>query len=113
MAHIRSQSRIRETEHQIISAYQVRPRTRPADITRWVDCHQAIFAAPDDLAAGDCGFSSTVDEETASSRGVDESSCRAEAENRLRAAHMNGNGVGGNQSWRVRVRTQDPACSSE
>jgi IS5 family transposase len=63
---------IQESEHQIITAYEVHPR-RPADVTLWtaaLDRHQAIFGRAPDLAAGDRGFSSAANERAATERGV-------------------------------------------
>ena len=55
---------IQESEHQIITAYEIHAG-RPADVTMWtpaLDRHQAIFDRAPDLAAGDRGFSSAVNE---------------------------------------------------
>jgi transposase, IS5 family len=63
---------IQESEHQIITAYEVHPR-RPADVTLWepaLDRHQAIFGRAPDLAAADRGFSSAGNERNAIARGV-------------------------------------------
>jgi IS5 family transposase len=63
---------IQESEHQIITAYEVHDR-RPADMTLWtpgLDRHIAIFNRPPDLAAGDRGFASAKNEEAAIARGV-------------------------------------------
>lgn len=63
---------IQESEHQIITAYEVHAG-RPADVTLWtpaLDRHQAIFGRAPDLAAGDRGFSSATNEQTATGRGV-------------------------------------------
>jgi IS5 family transposase len=63
---------IQESEHQIITAYEVHAG-RPADVTMWtpaLDRHQAIFARPPYLAAGDRGFSSATNEHAAADRGV-------------------------------------------
>jgi transposase, IS5 family len=63
---------IQESEHQIITAYEVHPR-RPADVTLWepaLDRHQAIFGRAPDLAAADRGFSSAANERNAIERGV-------------------------------------------
>src|SRR4029453_1327437 len=49
---------IQESEHQIITAYEVHPR-RPADTPLWtsaLDRHQIIFDRAPDLAAADRGF---------------------------------------------------------
>ena len=63
---------IQESEHQIITAYEVHAR-RPADVTLWtaaLDRHQTIFGHAPDLAAGDRGFSSAANERAATERGV-------------------------------------------
>jgi len=63
---------IQESEHQIITAYDVHPK-RPADVTLWtaaLDRHQTIFGRAPDLAAGDRGFSSATNERAATDRGV-------------------------------------------
>ncbi len=63
---------IQESEHQIITAFEVHPR-RPADVTLWtaaVDRHQTIFGRAPDLAAGDREFSSAKNEQAAVDRGV-------------------------------------------
>ena len=63
---------IQESEHQIITAYEVHAR-RPADVTLWtaaLDRHQTIFGRAPDLAAGDRGFSSATNEQAATVRGV-------------------------------------------
>lgn len=63
---------IQESEHQIITAYEVHER-RPPDVTLWtsaLDRHMAIFARPPDLAAGDRGFGSAANEAAAITRGV-------------------------------------------
>jgi IS5 family transposase len=63
---------IQESEHQIITAYEVHPR-RPADVTLWtpaLDRHQAIFGRAPDLAAADRGFSSARNERVAIEHGV-------------------------------------------
>ena len=63
---------IQESEHQIITAYQVHDR-RPADMTLWtpaLDRHVAIFERPPDIAAGDRGFASAANEAAAVQRGV-------------------------------------------
>ena len=63
---------IQESEHQIITAYEVHPK-RPADVTLWtaaLDRHQVIFGRAPDLAAGDRGFSSAANEQAAIDRGV-------------------------------------------
>ena len=58
---------IQESEHQIITAYEVHP-TRPADMTLWtpaLDRHVAMFGRAPDIAAGDRGFASAKNEEAA------------------------------------------------
>jgi len=63
---------IQESEHQIVTAYEVHPR-RPADVNLWtpaLDRHQALFGRAPDLAAGDRGFSSAENERVAMERGV-------------------------------------------
>jgi IS5 family transposase len=63
---------IQESEHQIITAYDVHP-TRPADVTLWtrgLDQHQTIFGRAPDMAAADRGFSSARNEQAAIDRGV-------------------------------------------
>ncbi len=63
---------IQESEHQIITAYEVHAR-RPADRTLWVgglDTHQRLFGRPPSLATADRGFSSAANEAAATARGV-------------------------------------------
>ena len=63
---------IQESEHQIITAYEVHDR-RPADMTLWtpaLDRHIEMFDRPPDIAAGDRGFASASNEEAAMQRGV-------------------------------------------
>ena len=63
---------IQESEHQIVTAYQVHDR-RPADKTLWVaglDTHIALFGRAPDLATADRGFSSAANEAAAIARGV-------------------------------------------
>jgi transposase, IS5 family len=63
---------IQESEHQIITAYEVHDR-RPADMTLWtpaLDRHIAIFDRPPDIAAGDRGFASVTNEEASMQCGV-------------------------------------------
>jgi IS5 family transposase len=63
---------IQESEHQIITAYEVHDR-RPPDVTLWtpaLDRHIAIFGRPPAIAAGDRGFASAANEEAAILRGV-------------------------------------------
>jgi Transposase domain (DUF772)/Transposase DDE domain len=63
---------IQESEHQIITAYEVHTR-RPADVTLWkpaLDRHQVLFGRAPDLAAADRGFSSAGNERVAIERGV-------------------------------------------
>src|SRR5687768_8195740 len=60
---------IQESEHQIITAYDVHDR-RPPDVTLWtpaLDRHIAMFDRPPDIAAGDRGFGSAANEEAARS----------------------------------------------
>ena len=63
---------IQESEHQIITAYEVHGR-RPPDTTLWtpaLDRHIEMFDRPPDIAAGDRGFASATNEEAAAQRGV-------------------------------------------
>jgi IS5 family transposase len=63
---------IQESEHQIITAYEVHER-RPPDTTLWtpaLDRHIALFDRPPDIAAGDRGFASVANEAAAIARGV-------------------------------------------
>jgi len=63
---------IQESEHQIITAYEVHDR-RPPDTTLWIpalDRHIAMFDRPPDIAAGDRGFASAANETAAIARGV-------------------------------------------
>ena len=63
---------IQESEHQIITAYEVHDR-RPPDTTLWtpgLDRHLELFARPPDIAAGDRGFASAANEAAAIARGV-------------------------------------------
>ncbi|HSL22189.1 MAG TPA: transposase [Vicinamibacterales bacterium] len=63
---------IQESEHQIITAYEVHDR-RPADVTPWppvLDRHIAMFDRPPDLAAAGRGFASAANEDAAITRGV-------------------------------------------
>jgi IS5 family transposase len=63
---------IQESEHQIITAYEVHS-TRPADMTLWtpaLDRHIEIFGRAPDVAAADRGFSSAKNEDAALARGV-------------------------------------------
>ena len=63
---------IQESEHQIITAYEVHDR-RPADMTLWtpgLDRHIALFDRAPDIAAGDRGFASATNEAAAVQRGV-------------------------------------------
>ena len=62
---------IQESEHQIITAYEVHDR-RPANITLRTPAlnrHIELFDRPPDIAAGDRGFSSAKNEEDAMQRG--------------------------------------------
>jgi IS5 family transposase len=63
---------IQESEHQIITAYEVHA-TRPADMSLWtaaLDRHIEIFRRAPDIAAADRGFSSAKNEDAARGRGV-------------------------------------------
>jgi transposase, IS5 family len=63
---------IQESEHQIITAYEVHDR-RPPDTTLWtpaLDRHIEMFDRPPDIAAGDRGFASAANEDAAITRGV-------------------------------------------
>lgn len=63
---------IQESEHQIITAYEVHDR-RPPDTTLWVaalDRHRQIFGRAPDLAAGDRGFASAANEAAAYAHGI-------------------------------------------
>jgi IS5 family transposase len=63
---------IQESEHQIITAYEVHDR-RPPDTTLWtpaLDRHIAMCNRPPRIAAGDRGFASAKNEEAAMTRGV-------------------------------------------
>jgi IS5 family transposase len=63
---------IQESEHQIITAYEVHDR-RPPDTTLWtpaLDRHIDLFDRPPDIAAGDRGFASAANEAAAIARGV-------------------------------------------
>jgi IS5 family transposase len=63
---------IQESEHQIITAYDVHEH-RPPDVTLWtpaLDRHIAIFGRAPDLAAADRGFASAKNEDAALRRGV-------------------------------------------
>jgi IS5 family transposase len=63
---------IQESEHQIITAYEVHDR-RPADVTLWIpalDRHIAIFGRAPHIAAADRGFASATNEDAAVTRGV-------------------------------------------
>jgi transposase, IS5 family len=63
---------IQESEHQIITAYEVHDR-RPPDTTLWtpaLDRHLAMFDRPPAIAAGDRGFASATNEAAAIARGV-------------------------------------------
>ena len=63
---------IQEAEGQIITAYDIHDG-RPADASLWIpvlDRHGAIFGRAPDLAVGDRGFSSAVNEAAAYARGI-------------------------------------------
>ena len=82
---------IQESEHQIITAYEVHDR-RPPDMTLWMpalDRHIAIFDRPPDIAAGDRGFASAANEEAAMPAACDGSSCRGRAAKHRRGGRMN------------------------
>ena len=63
---------IQESEHQIITAYEVHA-TRPADMTLWtpaLERHIEVFGHAPDIAAADRGFSSAKNEDAARACGV-------------------------------------------
>jgi IS5 family transposase len=63
---------IQESEHQIITAYEVHDH-RPSDVTLWtpaLDRHIEMFDRPPAIAAADRGFASAANEEAALTRGV-------------------------------------------
>jgi IS5 family transposase len=63
---------IQESEHQIVTAYEVHDR-RPSDATLWapgLDRHIAIFGRAPDVAAADRGFASVRNDDAAVARGV-------------------------------------------
>jgi IS5 family transposase len=63
---------IQESEHQIITAYEVHDH-RPPDSTLWtpaLDRHIELFDRPPTIAAGDRGFASAANEAAAIARGV-------------------------------------------
>ena len=63
---------IQESEHQIITAYEVHA-TRPADMTLWtpaLERHIEVFGHAPDIAAADRGFSSAKNEDAALACGV-------------------------------------------
>jgi IS5 family transposase len=63
---------IQESEHQIITAYEVHA-TRPADMTLWtpaLDRHIQVFGRAPVIAAADRGFSSAKNEDAALARGI-------------------------------------------
>jgi IS5 family transposase len=95
---------IQESEHQIITAYQVHAR-RPPDITLWtpaLDRHIAIFDRPPDIAAGDRGFASAANEAAASTRGVRRVILpRAGRKTPARRAHERQRWFRRGQRWRV------------
>jgi IS5 family transposase len=82
---------IQESEHQIITAYQVHER-RPPDMTLWtpaLDWHIALFDRPPDIAAGDRGFASAAMKRPRSPAASDASSCRGPGGKHRRDAHLN------------------------
>jgi IS5 family transposase len=95
---------IQEAEHQIISHYAVHA-TRPADQTLWVpalEAHERCFGRMPDLAAGDRGFWSVDNEETASARGVRRVVLpRAGARSAARRAHERQRWFRRGLRWRV------------
>jgi IS5 family transposase len=95
---------IQESEHQIITAYEVHDR-RPPDMTLWtpaLDRHIAIFDRPPDLAAGDRGFASAANEAAAISRGVRRVILpRAGRKTSARRAHERQRWFRRGQRWRV------------
>jgi hypothetical protein len=65
-------SPIQESEHQIVTAYEVLGHDRttsPCGPRRWIGIKSIVGRDPD-LAAGDRGFNSATNEETATIRGV-------------------------------------------
>jgi transposase, IS5 family len=95
---------IQESEHQIITAYEVHDR-RPADMTLWtpaLDRHLAMFDRPPDIAAADRGFASAANEEAASARGVRRVILpRAGRKTPARRAHERQRWFRRGQRWRV------------
>jgi transposase, IS5 family len=95
---------IQESEHQIITAYEVHDR-RPADVTLWtpaLDRHQAIFGRAPDIAAGDRGFSSAANERAAADRGVRRVILpRRGPKSPMRRAHERQRWFRRGQRWRV------------
>lgn len=83
---------IQESEHQIITAYEVHDR-RPADMTLWtpaLDRPIDMFDRPLDIAAGDRGFASARNEEAAAQRRCDGQCCLDLDGKRRRGVHMSG-----------------------
>jgi IS5 family transposase len=95
---------IQESEHQIITAYEVHDR-RPADMTLWtpaLDRHLAMFDRPPDIAAADRGFASAANEEAAIARGVRRVILpRAGRKSPARRAHERQRWFRRGQRWRV------------
>jgi transposase, IS5 family len=95
---------IQESEHQIITAYEVHDR-RPADMTLWtpaLDRHLAMFDRPPDIAAADRGFASAANEEAAIARGVRRVILpRAGRKTPARRAHERQRWFRRGQRWRV------------
>ena len=95
---------IQESEHQIITAYEVHER-RPPDVTLWtpaLDRHIATFDRPPDIAAGDRGFASAANEEAAIARGVRRVILpRAGRKTPARRAHERQRWFRRGQRWRV------------
>ena len=95
---------IQESEHQIITTYEVHDR-RPPDVTLWtsaLDRHIAIFDRPPDLAAGDRGFASAANEDAAIARGVRRVILpRAGRKTPARRAHERQRWFRRGQRWRV------------
>src|SRR5229473_1635055 len=86
---------IQESEHQIITAYEVHP-ARPADVTLWtaaLDRHQTIFGRAPDLAAA-------------------ELCCRVVARNRPRGARTNANAGSGGANGGASARKAGLVCSN-
>jgi IS5 family transposase len=95
---------VQESEHQIITAYEVHDR-RPADMTLWtpaLDRHIAMFDRAPDIAAADRGFASAANEEAAIARGVRRVILpRAGRKTPARHAHERQRWFRRGQRWRV------------